>query len=341
LFGAYEGSSPNPPLNGLRVQLMDLVHNAAWLAELPEYSVLPDRTRDNDAIRSKYPDYYYDLSRKHTAHLETPLWLEPSYPFETVKEARARLFAGALGILNGAPLTRSITAPQCRNPLNEAKDSVNRGGCTFILNPEALLRTPNVIPKLNGKEARRSDMIWAIINKHYQRMTLKSVAFPVHHVGRSYAKPTVNPVKVQGEIVGSALYAGLTEFLSDKSEHRLNFSNDEIESIYQASMFHMDNRIRLLEQNFYRISGLTQAIEKGPFYKELKVLSDCLEQEFSLKAFEGIKSEIRNLSKNEVTRFLERMTKSSDAYSSGASESRIPNTCEEVAVVEIQSEITD
>lgn len=346
LFGAYEGSSPNPPLNGLRVQLMDLVHNAIWLAKLPEDALLPDRTEENKAIRNTFSDYYYDLSRKHSAHLETPLWLEPSYLFETVREARARLFSGALGILDGTPLTRSIIAAPCRNPISEAKDSVNRGGCTFILNPEALLKTPNLSPILNGKEARRSDMIWAIINKHYQRMTLKSVSFPVHHVGRSYLTPTINSEKVQGEIVGSALYAGLVEFLGENSEHRLKFSTDEVADIYSRSMSHMNTRIQLLEQSFYRILGLAKAIANGPFSKELKTLIDCLEQEFSLNAFEKIKSEIKKLDKNEISRFLTQMTTSTDAYSTPISgryacKSHNSKICESDEVTENYFEITN
>lgn len=346
LFGAYEGSSPNPPLNGLRVQLMDLVNNAIWLAKLPKDAVLPDRSEENKAIRNTFSDYYYDLSRKHSAHLETPLWLEPSYPFETVKEARARLFSGALGILDGTPLTRSIIAAPCRNPIREAKDSVNRGGCTFILNPEALLKTPNLSPVLNGKEARRSDMIWAVINKHYQRMTLKSVAFPVHHVGRSYSKPTINSEKVQGEIVGSALYASLVEFLGENSEHRLDFSTDEVADIYSRSMSHMGTRILLLEHSFYRISGLANAIANGPFCKQLKTLTDCLEQEFSLNAFEKIKSEIKKLDKNEISRFLKQVISSSDAYTTSISSKRTSKNqnskiCESDEVTENYCETTN
>ncbi len=325
LFGAYEGSSPNPPLNGLRVQLMDLVHNLAWLGALPEDAVLPDRTQENDEIRGKFPDYYYDLSRKHYAHLESPLWLEPSYPFETVKEARARLFEGALGILNGTPLTRSIIATQCGNPINEATDSVNRGGCTWILNPEALLRSPNLIPRLNGKEARRSDMIWAIITKHYRSMTLKTVAFPIYHIGRSYSTPTLNPEKVQGEIVGSALYAALTRFLSENPEHKLNFSADEVEIIYKQLTFFLDRRMRLLEQNIYRISGLTKVIANGHFYEELKELADILEQEFSLRHFKKIKATISNLSKKEMSHFLKQITTSTEAYSRGNNRTSFPN----------------
>ncbi|PIE65599.1 MAG: hypothetical protein CSA24_02455, partial [Deltaproteobacteria bacterium] len=72
LIGAYEGSSPNPPLNGLRVHLVDLLHNLHWLRNLPEGMVLPDRTAENDGLRARFPDYYYDLSRKHTGHLEMP-----------------------------------------------------------------------------------------------------------------------------------------------------------------------------------------------------------------------------------------------------------------------------
>lgn len=314
LFGAYEGSSPNPPLNGLRVQLMDLVHNLAWLSELPVDSILPDRTEENVALRERLSDYYYDLSRKHTAHLESPLWLEPIYPFETVKEARARLVSGALGILNGTPLTRSIVAPKCLDPLNEAKDSVNRGGCTFILNHDAVLRTPNLIPTLNGKEARRSDMIWAIINRHYRDMTLKAVAFPIYHVGRTSDKPTVNVEKVQGEIVGSALYAGLTDFLSNNLGHRLNFSSVEIDLIYQKTMGQMENRMRQLKQSFYRISGLVKALTNSPFPDELNPLINCIEQEFSLTAFMEIKFAVKKISKYEVSRFLEQMTKSTEAY---------------------------
>lgn len=293
-----------------------------------------------------FPDYYYDLSRKHSAHLETPLWLEPSYPFETVKEARARLFSGALGILDGTPLTRSIIATSCRNPISEAKDSVNRGGCTFILTPEALTKTPNLSPVLNGKEARRSDMIWAIINKHYQRMTLKSVSFPVHHVGRSYSEPTINSEKVQGEIVGSALYAGLVEFLGENSDHRLNFSTDEVADIYSRSMSHMDARILLLEQSFYRISGLAKAIANGPFCRELNALTDCLQQEFSLDAFKQIKSAINDLDKNEISRFLKQMISSSNAYTTPISRKRISknqnsNICVSDEVTEKYCETTN
>lgn len=137
-------------------------------------------------LRARYPDYYYDLSRMHTAHLEMPHWLEPAVPSETVREAYSRLLHGAVGLLSGAPLTRPIISATPLDPLSSAKDSVNRGGCTFILNHRALSETPNTILALHGREARRSDMVWAIVNGHYRRMVIKAVGFPVHHVARSF-----------------------------------------------------------------------------------------------------------------------------------------------------------
>jgi len=314
LLGAYEGSSPNPPLNGLRVQLLDLVHNLEWLAELSDESILPDRSEENDMLRARFSDYYYDLSRKHTGHLESPLWLEPSYEFETVREARARLISGAIGLLNGKPLTRSIIALECFDPLKEARDSVNRGGCTFILNHEAVQKTPNLIPTLKGREARRSDMIWAIINRHYRGMTIKAVSFPINHVGRFSDKPSLNSEKVQGEIVGSALYAGLTDFLSNRPEHRLDFSSDEVGLIHDMTIEYMENRMVLLKQSFYRIMGLINALKGSSFHEELLPLTNLIEDKFSLAAYAEIRCAVRSIGKNEVSHFLQQLVLATEAY---------------------------
>ena len=89
--------------------------------------------------RSSTEDAAYD---EHTAHLEMPHWLEPIVPGERVSQAYSRLVAGSLGILCGTPLTRPIVSTMPTNPLASAKDSVNRGGCTFILNHRALTVSP-------------------------------------------------------------------------------------------------------------------------------------------------------------------------------------------------------
>ena len=316
LFGAYEGSSPNPPLNGLRVQLTDLCHNLHWLKNLPEAAILPDRSNENATQREKYPDYYYDLSRKHSGHLEMPHWLEPKYAHETVKEAHFRLITGATGILNGDPLTRAIVSTPPENPLNDAWDSVNRGGCTFILNPDALTKTPNSAVLIQGREARRSDMMWAIVNRYYRRMNIKAVGFPIHHIGRITDTPELNEDKVQGEIVGAAIYAGLTEFLKDHPDHELGFSAQDVQKIGLSVNEYMTQRLSLLELSFYRITGLYSSIRNISSKGELDVLLAHLESKFSMDAFQRIKSGVKTLSRLEIHDFLRSLRGAADVYAS-------------------------
>jgi hypothetical protein len=304
LIGAYEGSSPNPPLNGLRVHLVDLYHNLIWLRNLPPEALLPDRAAENATLRARFPDYYYDLSRKHTGHLEMPHWLEPIDQGESVAKAYSRLLSGALGILSGIPLTRPIVASMPSDPLVSAKDSVNRGGCTFVLNSRALTRVPNTIPHIQGHEARRSDMIWAIVNRYYRHMTIQAVGFPIHHVGRGTSTPSLNLEKVQGEIVGSALYAGLTEFLSDKPHHELDFSSQETEQIQCLAKQHMSRRLQSLEQSFHRIAGLSNALRRVARLGELDNLLEFLDHWFTQETFVRIRMDAHAPSSGAIENFL-------------------------------------
>jgi len=326
LIGAYEGSSPNPPLNGLRVQLLDLLHNLKWLENLSATTALPDRSIENKVIRKKYPDYYYDLSRKHYGHLEMPLWIEKASPHETVAEAKSRLITGALGILNGDPLTRAIVASSPNNPILTAQDSVNRGGCTFILNLKSLEQTPNSIPRIQGREARRSDMIWSITNKHYRGMCIKAVSFPIQHVGRIHDTPSIKTEKVQGEIVGSALYAGLTETLKSNPEHQLNFTSYETRKITQSAMQHMDIRLRALKQSFYRIAGLCESLNKLNSSPELDKLIQHLNSDFNLDAYQRIQSGVKELNYDDVISFLTSLRESADKYTNGLTNTKLAST---------------
>ena len=314
LIGAYEGASPNPALNGLRVHLVDLLHNIHWLRSLPADAVLPDRSTENEVLRARYPDYYYDLSRMHTAHLEMPHWLEPAVPSETVKEAYSRLLHGAVGLLSGAPLTRPIISATPLDPLSSAKDSVNRGGCTFILNHRALSETPNTILALNGREARRSDMVWAIVNRYYRRMVIKAVGFPIHHVARSSSRPSLNTAKVQAEIVGSTLYAGLTDFLRTRPQHELDFAREESDEVCRLADAHLARRWRMLAQSFHRIAGLREALRCVARPGELHDLLDHLDDWFTTKSFERLRAGVGTHDSGEVQRFLDSLRPIADDY---------------------------
>lgn len=314
LIGQYERSSPNPPINGVRVHLVDLLHNLAWLRALEPTAPLPDRSAENRALRARYPDYYYDLSRKHTAHLEMPHWLEPAYERETVAEAHARLLSGALGVLSGEPLTRPIVARMPPDLMASARDSVNRGGCTFALNHRPLTTTPNTIVRIRDREARRSDMVWAIVNRYYRDMTIKAVGFPIVHVGRVTPTPSLRIEKVQGELVGSALYAGLTGFLIDKPDHRLDFSRDELKKIGDMVEEQLSRRLRALEMSFYRIRGLGGAILRISQADELRALVSHLDRWFTSERFADICSGVRINTRASLHHFLSSLRSTADDF---------------------------
>ena len=304
VLGSYEGSSPNPPLNGLRVQLVDLLHNIRWFDGLIPEQTLPDRSEENQRARREYPDYYYDLSRKHTAHLEQPHWVEPIEPNETVREALYRLLRDANRLMDGVPLTRPLTANTPLDPLHDARDSVNRGGCTFVLNPSALNLTPNVTIQINGREARRSDMIWAIVNRYYRKLVVKAVGFPVDHVARTSTAPGFNLAKVQGEIVGSAMYAGLTSFLEANPTHSLEFTDGELVDLQNQCIEQLHERLNRLEKSFFRIRGLLEALKVTSVAPDLFPLLSLLEQWFTEENWTALRNGVTSQNASELRLFL-------------------------------------
>jgi len=314
LITACRGSSPNPPLHGLRVQLVDLVHNIQWLRNLPSDSALPDRSTENRALQERYPDYYYDLSRKHTAHLEIPHWLEPAFEGESVREAYSRLLDSALGLLSGVPLTRPVVATPPSDPLGSAIDSVNRGGSTFVLNHRALSETPNTIMRVNGREARRSDMIWAIVNRYYRRMTIHAVPFPLHHVGRVTAAPSINIEKVRGELVGSSLYAALSEFLQARPHHTLDFSREESLEVLRLAKQNRFRRWRMLEQSCRRIIGLAEALRALARPGELQELLEHLSRWFTPATLADIRVVVETDDDTEIHEFLASLRSVADDF---------------------------
>ncbi|MCD9538982.1 glycosyltransferase family 2 protein [Photobacterium carnosum] len=311
VIGQYEGSSPNPPLNGLRGQLVDLLYNLRWLDTLPSAIQLPDRSDENTILRNKYSDYYYDLSRKHSAHVEVPFWVEPAYQGETVAEARVRLFAYAPLLVTGFPLTRSIIPICPADPLMAMKDTVNRGGNTFVLNPKALTQTPNLILKIDGREARRSDMVWAIINKHCHGLSIKSAPFPVQHIGRVQNEKILNLEKVQDEIMGSALYAGLQDFFLTNEKHNLIFTPAEITNVWKATGVARDIRIARLKHSFYRITGLAQALSKFP---ELMGLCEYLTRSFNPTMIEKLDVQVKQMNEQHISKFLNQIVPQSTRF---------------------------
>ena len=304
LLGAYEGSSPNPPLNGLRVQLVDLLHNLIWLEKLPLHIKMPNRYQENLTSQRLHPDYYYDLSRKHTSHLERVHWLTPKFENETVLEAKSMLIEESIRLVEGVPTTRPLVARLPLNPVLEAKSSVNRGGTTFILNSRTITQTPNINIRVNNREARRSDMMWAIINKHYRGFNIKSTGFPIVHEARKQENQRLDFEKVQSEFIGSAMYAALTTFLEIHPHHQLKFSPRDIEEVECLCNQHLKARTVALQSSIYRIRGLIGSLNKLQVSIRPSKLIHVLQEWFDDPRWNKFHKETKSLTHSEIYNFL-------------------------------------
>lgn len=318
LIGGFENSSPNPPINGIRIQLVDILANLQWLNNLKPNETMADYSLENQLFREKYPDYYYDLSRKHKGHLEHPYWLTPSTPTETSASALNRLLDDAWKIFFGNPLTRPLIANEPINLMESLVDSVNRGGNTIVFNPKALTDTPNIAFQINGIDVRRSDMMWSIINKYYRKMTIKAGPFSTWHAGKQTDSIVEMDVrKIRDEIVGSGFYAGLTDYLKNNASSTLSFSHDDIELIERGIKNHIVNRMKKLKMTFYRSRGISACLKNLPIYKteiRLQQFVKIIDDWFNEKSFLEIERECTSLKSKDVQYFLSKICSKADNF---------------------------
>ena len=121
---------------------------------------------------------------------------------------------------------------------------MNRGGCTFILNHRALSETPNTIPR--SQRSRGAALRHGLGDREplLPPHGHQGGGFPIHHVARSPSRPSLNTAKVQAEIVGSTLYAGLTDFLRTRPQHELDFAREESDEVCRLADAHLARRWR-------------------------------------------------------------------------------------------------
>ena len=181
VLGSVTGDPPVPTGSSVRTQLVDLYHNLAWLLRLNPQSELPDRSPSNRSARAAARDFYYDLSRRDTHQLEWPFWLTPSHRGETVHSALARLIDTLPRILAGQAVFRPILVDPADDTLASMRPSVQRGTNTFVFDLRAFVDFPNAAPQFAGSTLRRSDMIWALLNRYAGGRRIVSATLPVRH----------------------------------------------------------------------------------------------------------------------------------------------------------------
>ena len=210
IIGSIEGDSPNASFSGINVQLLDLIHNLNYLRSLDDNDLFPNHEKHNQLLREKYPDYYYDLSSRHSNHFEEYFYITPIHDQESVREVKDRIYSKLDNIISGQNLFRPIVQ---ENKLLFS-DSLLRGGNTFVLNLDTLkIKNPSI--KIKDYTIRRSDMLWALINKKFLRKKIVKTNFTVIH-NRQFDIQELNLQKTVEENSGSIIFNALRIYLEQK-----------------------------------------------------------------------------------------------------------------------------
>ena len=296
-----DGEPANCFYSGIRCQLFDFFENFKWLTSLTPQQLLPNRCSENKLLRKRFPEYYYDLTSLHKEHLKKPYWIEPLSRTETVAQALNRLKEYRLILLEGRSPFRQVRIELYDNPLENSKKAINKGGNAFIINPKMLL-TPNITIKISGKDIRRSDMVWSLINTTYYNYKIVSTHFPVIHNGSRIEQTSAN--KMVSEVISTCFIHTLRDHIHTKEDWKRMLNNhNHLKKIYLSKL---NNRLNNFSINIDWIYIILEQMKK---FEELQSFTFKFLNQFSpifYKIKQGIK---KNMITLDLSTFFEQVQK--------------------------------
>jgi len=147
-------------------------------------------------------------------------------------------------------------------------------------------------------------MMWAIVNRYFRGFVVKAVGFPVNHNARHSLKAELNISKVKAEIVGSAMYSGLMNFLMKNPSHTLIFSKKDLSEIQLIVEQNLSDRMIQLEMSFYRIRGLHLTLKENFDEPLMQPLMNQLENLFSDQMWSDLHEAVMRHPTFETVEFL-------------------------------------
>ena len=328
-IGAYTGAPPLPFAATVRVQLVDLVTTLQWLAAQDPRAVLPDRSGENAALRSRRRDYYYDLSRNETDRLETPFWITPSFPGERVGEAFVRVAGVAERILAGEQVFRPLAIEH--EPLESAGDGLQRGGNTFVFDIETLRLAPNPSPTIDGRPSRRSDMLWTLLQRRYFGRQVKAVPIALYHDRSRVAAGTLDVERIVDDIRGYGMFSALQDVprtFTGTDDQGIALVEGATEGIAGRAHKYLEERLAAFRLSFHRVRGLTYVLcrlmDDTEFWwtddawrtpvGQLRAFAGHLADCYELETLEHVEQEAKALDARHVRKFLEQLPEEIEAH---------------------------
>jgi len=300
-IGPYTGAPPLPVLSTVRVQMVDLLATLRWIECLEQTQPLPDRSAENLCLRKGHRDYYYDLSHVETDRLEAAFLLEPATKGETVAHALSRL-TGQLGrLLCGEQIFRPLSVTAAEVNAFAPKESLHRGGNTFVFDIEALVDAPNAVPDIDGRPTRRSDMMWALLQRHHFKRRVVSVPLPTYHAREALkTSPEEDERCLADDIRGFAMFTAMRDYLVER----------DIDLGTRAEKYR-EERLAAFRLAVYRIRGLArelQVLAERPAFAEhtraLHSFADEVLSRFDLQLLDRVVTNVRKFHAAQAQSFL-------------------------------------
>ena len=322
-IGTCTGAPPLPFAATVRVQLVDLVASLQWLAMLDPQAALPDRSLDNAALRANRRDHYYDLSRRETDRLETPFALIPASPGESAGDAFERLAGAVERMLAGEQVFRPLAIPADIDPF-APMCGLQRGGNAFVFDVEALRLAPNPAPIVDGRPSRRSDMIWALLQRHHFGRRIATFPIALHHDRSSVPPGDLDVERTVDDVRGYALYSALADVpdvFTVSHDQRIALAYPKAQRFTDRVQKYVEERLAAFRLSFHRIRGLKgvlrRFVDEGDNWwledrysqakTQLRSFCDRLDGCYELDVLSRIEAGARTLQPSQVGEFLKQL----------------------------------
>lgn len=319
-IGQITGDPPLPSLSLIRTQLLDIFYNIKRFENADSRKVIQNLADWNRMLIDMYPEYYYDYSELHSAHLEVPFWYSDRNRQSESDDSLKNLLDEVSRICSGKDVFRPIVT-SAGDQAQKSKRVMDRGGNTMVLNIECLRYFPNPSPNFGHINARRGDTFWCILNSRIGGYRIERFPIAVRQERAIESGEAFSIHTLHSDFYGSSFIRAIDEFYAKKIEEqgnlprrvRLTLMQDEIDEIVNRFDHYLNKRLAQFIINSYRIRGLILSISASLNSRSLRCAEDIesfqyflssLDNIFAIKNVNQFIREARECPRNELREFL-------------------------------------
>ncbi len=332
VLGTVSSAPPVPFSSTVRVQLVDVVHFLRWVAPMDPHDTAPPAHAHNRPLMAR-ADYYYDLSRARTDQLEMPMIIRPAHDSEAAGAMLRRLAVRVMRMFAGEQITRPLLASPTPD-LGFCEPSVQRGSNTIVFDLDALDTFPNPALAFDGVTLRRSDMVWALLNRFAGGRRIVRSAMAVRQDRSHDVVNGLDLGRLVPDIQGYALYSSLQDVLERRRKARLrdgrgaetgdDLALTEADLDYGERQFrkYLEERRSAFALSYWRCRGLARELHdltdptrnpeafyhRDPDYADavaaLRSFTDHVRDEYGLDQLRAIGERLERVEMGKVREFL-------------------------------------